>query len=223
MDTELLHFFQIVAPNAKPFYQTPELWTVIGVALGFGLSEITRILRDRAKKKLMRLAIHGELEAIKFQIYQKRENVRQVIQELQQGKILSGITLPTPHTAYNKYYPEIYGELSLLERNCLHTIYEHLLLNDKLMFDFENELKKDLIEKISKDPVKHHLANLRDIGISYDAALKWIDSYLTGNPIDVLHVEKISKNPEAEFNWVNLGSEQKPESNKDPVIEEKAA
>ncbi|NOS67471.1 MAG: hypothetical protein HOO67_03870 [Candidatus Peribacteraceae bacterium] len=182
-------------------------WAAIGVILGFGLSEGSRYIRSKLRIRNLKRAMVEELKSIKYQILQKKETVRQIISALQQSKIQSGITIRTFDLAYKKYLPELYEHLSLKERNCIHTIYEHLLLNDELLANYEKELGDDLLRKVTKDPMGKHLSHLKDMLISYEQVEKWIESYIKGDPADVLHVEVLSKNPQAKGKrWVSMKS-----------------
>lgn len=111
--------------------------TAIGVFLGFGLtvgySNFTKYIRENNLNKQLR----EELRANLYSISQKRSLIEKILEDLKEGKILSGKCVPFQRTIYDKHFHELAPKLSIKERSCLHVIFHYLETVDTTLEDFE--------------------------------------------------------------------------------------
>ena len=106
--------------------KTSGLWTLACIILGFILAEGGGYIRYRWRIHRLRKLIKEELKSILYQIQQKEDIVRQIIDKLKKKEILPGESVGIINIGYRHYAAEIYEHLSVLERNCLHNIHERL-------------------------------------------------------------------------------------------------
>lgn len=160
-------------------------WTVVGVVIGFLLGEGSRIIRDKLRIRRLKRAIREELLSIHKQIDSKKDIIAQMIEAIRSKRILSGLSVAIIDTGYRRYAAELYPHQTLLERNCLHVIYERLRIADKTLNAFDTDFRAAHSEGVMKDPFTVFLGKLEDLRDSYDAVKKLIDLLLAGKAEDV--------------------------------------
>jgi uncharacterized membrane protein YccC len=163
-------------------------WALTGTVLGFILAEGSRALRDRRRIRRLKTALCQELRSILAQIPQKVDIVNQMMESVRRQRILPGLSVPILDMIYKQYGPELYPYLSLQDRNCLHVIYERLLIADTLLGSFEEDLRTARAEAVIQDSFQAYHDRLSELLESYKVVEKLIQSYLSGKPIDVFYV-----------------------------------
>jgi len=158
-----------------------------GTVLGFILGEGNRILTRRRRIKGLKKLIVAELLAIRFQIPQKQDIVRQMDAALDQQQMLGGVSVRIANTGYRQHITELYEHLSPKQRNCLHVIHERLRVVDQFMEEFEERFEPAAQTKIVDNPRAAFRGRCTEMIENYETAIKLIDSYLAGDPIDVFH------------------------------------
>jgi hypothetical protein len=134
--------------------------------------------------------VKEELKSILSQIPLKKDIVNQIISSLEKQRILSGLSVKIVNTGYNRHIEELYEHLTVLQRNCLHVIHEHLAVADKILFSFEQDFLSAKREQIIDNPFDAYKGRFRDILNSYSVVEKLIKGYLKGKPEDVFFVEE---------------------------------
>ena len=165
---------------------------LVGVILGFLLSEISSLCKERMKIASYKRAITAELQSLKGQIPQIKDICRQALTELGKQSFLPPLGVPAVTQAYDNFGAKVQKHLSPLERNCLHIIYGRLKVCDKVLAELENDFRLALAEKVIDDPFLAFSDKIKDIYGSYDIVLSLIDSYLNNNPIDVFKLQAAS-------------------------------
>jgi len=163
-------------------------WGLVGVTLGVLLGEGSRYIRHRARIRKLKRIILEELKSIQAQIPQKIDIIKKIISALKKREMLGGISVRAFTVAYNQHIGELYEHLTLLERNCLHVIYEKLRNADDVLFSLEEDFVTAVRDGIIKDPYAAFRDRLQDFLENYRVTNKLIESYLDGNPIDVFHI-----------------------------------
>ena len=174
--------------HPKMIQISSEIAGLIGVVLGFGLSEFSQYVKYRGRIRRLRVVVTEELKSIRQQISQKTEILDQAITKLKQKRIRPTLSVHALTIGYRSVLGELYGHLGDLDRNCLHVIYEYLRVGDETMDRFETDIVRALKEKIIDDPYEMYAGRLGEVLSAYQQAEKLIDSYLEGKPIDVFHV-----------------------------------
>src|SRR5262249_18575352 len=160
-------------------------WAIVGVVLGFALGEGSRLVRGWFRIARLKKLVRDELLSIRMQIPQKREIVGNIIASLDQRKLLPGISVSAVNTGYRHHISEVYEHLSLIQRNCLHVIHEHLRLSDEIVNRFFDDFQAVTRNKVVDDPFRAFKSMLSEIDGSYQKAETLITSYLSNKPIDV--------------------------------------
>ena len=162
-----------------------EFWALVGVFVGFLLAEVARFLRYRCRIHKLRSILREELKNIPAQIEQKKDIIRQAIDQLKNRSVLPTSSVRVLQTGYIENISELYTHLSERERNCLHVIYERIRIADDLLDNFESKFLTIVQEGIITDPYQFYFARFSDTLKSYDIVQELIKSYLAGNPEDV--------------------------------------
>ena len=92
-------------------------------------------------------------------------------------------------TGYRAILGDLYPHLSLIERNCLHVIYERLRVADEEMDGFQNNFIQAVRDKIINDPWGAYLGRLQELIDSYALVDTLARAYLANRPPDVFQVE----------------------------------
>ena len=163
---------------------------IIGMVVGFGLGEVSRWIHGLLRTRKLKALIEDELEAIKYQIRDKRDIIKQILNALANSQILGGSSVKFLDAGYRTYFFEINEHLTLLQRNCIHVIYERLNNIDGVLFAFEDEFRSASKDPVVSDAYEKAIANLTDCKDSLNVIRKLIDSYLDGSPIDVFYIEQ---------------------------------
>jgi len=169
--------------------KSPYFWSLIFVLVGFLLGEGSRYFRYRSRLWKLKRIIKEELRSILAEIPLKKDIVQQIIAALEKHQVLPGLSVGIINTGYKQHIAELYEHFSFLERNCLHVIHEHLDINDKILFLFEDKFKSAIQDKVINKPFEFYKGYFKEILQSYDIVENLIKAYLDGNPTDVFHIE----------------------------------
>ncbi|MBA7638294.1 hypothetical protein ES703_45947 [subsurface metagenome] len=177
-------------PNrASELVKSPYFWNLIsvisGIILGFLLGEGSRYLRYRLRIRKLKRVVKEELMSILAQIPWKKTIIGEIIDNLDEEKVLSGLSVGIMNTGYKQHIAELYEHLSILQRNCLHVIHERLNIADKTLSSFEHDIASAVREKIIDKPFELYKSRLQEILQSYNVIEDLIKKYLAGKPIDV--------------------------------------
>lgn len=173
--------------SIEKFFEKKEVWTLIGVALGFLLAEGSRWFREFNRRKRVKGALRDELDTNLHLIEQKKDTLRQMIQALEQRKILPGESVHSASIVYTAQISLLSEFLKPLERDSLHVVYERLRVADKMMDEFEYRIKKDLELKVMKNPWAAYKTQLTELSVSYDVVQSLIKDFIAKKPRDVFY------------------------------------
>ena len=174
-------------------FKSPSFSVIVGVILGFLLAEVSRYISYRVRICKLKRMIAIELKSILAQIPLKKDIINQVINELKQNKILSGLSVAILNMGYKQHISELYKELSVLKRNCLHVIHQRLEIADKLLSSYHNELILALQQKIIKNPFQAYINTFQEVLKSYDDVEYLIKGYLNKKPTDVFYIKNMER------------------------------
>ena len=161
-----------------------------GVALGFAFGEGARYARYRLEIWRNKRIIVTELKTILSQLPQKKDILQQAIAKLKQHQFLPTLSVRSITTGYRAVIDDLYPHLSLVERNCLHVIYERLRVADEQMDGFQANFIEAVKEKVINDPWGAYVGRLEELLESYAVVDTLARSYIAKTPIDVFSVEQ---------------------------------
>lgn len=101
---------------------------LIGVIVGFLLSELSQSWRARSRVARARSAITSELRSLQGKIPQLKDICNRAIKELRARTLLPTLAVPAMSSAYDAHIEELQAHLTVTERNCLHIIYSRLIV-----------------------------------------------------------------------------------------------
>jgi hypothetical protein len=165
-------------------------WALAGVVLGFCLGEGTRYLRYRWEIHRNKRLVKQELRSVLSQLPQKQDVLEQAIAKLRQREFLSTASVRVLTTGYSSVLAALYPHLSIIERNCLHVIYERLRVLEHVMESFEKDFLTAVREKTLSDPWAAYTGRLDDLLHSISVVEDLAKSYVAGKPIDVFRTTK---------------------------------
>ena len=163
---------------------------LIGVALGFLLGEGSRYARYRWEISRNKKIVRAELETVLSQIPQKRDILQQAIAHLKQKRFMPTLSVRSVTTGYYSVLEALYPHLKLVERNCLHVVFERLRVADEQMDGFEESFIRALKDKVIEDPWLTYAGRLEELLESYAVIEQLARSCLAKNPIDVFAIRE---------------------------------
>lgn len=161
---------------------------MIGVVFGFLLGEGSRYARYRWEISRNKKIVRAELETVLSQIPQKRDILQQAIAHLKEKRFMSTLSVRSVTTGYYSVLEALYPHLKLVERNCLHVVFERLRVADEQMDGFEESFVRALKDKIIEDPWLTYAGRLEELLESYAVIEKLARSCLAKNPVDVFAI-----------------------------------
>ncbi|MFH1296729.1 MAG: hypothetical protein ABIJ04_05585 [Bacteroidota bacterium] len=159
----------------------------MGVILGFGLGELSRIIRGWYHCRRLKKALFDELVVNYHLIDQKKGNLSQIIDALENKQILRGESVHAATTIYDSCISEIIGSLQPIYRDNLHIIYERLKMNDTLLDHFYSGVTRDIQQQILRDPWLAYKKQLTDMSNSYAIVQSLIKDVVAKSPQDVMY------------------------------------
>ena len=94
--------------------------TLLGVMLGYGLTEVTRVCREKRADIRLRRNLEDELRSNKFIIAQKQDVIRKMITALENKQVLPGRTTSSATIIYDTQIVGIARILGAKERDNVH-------------------------------------------------------------------------------------------------------
>jgi hypothetical protein len=162
-----------------------EAWALIGVIVGAFVSVFIKWVGNILHRRRVKKALRNELERNLYTIIFKKDIIRQIIENLQIKKILSGNSVHSAKSVYIKYISLFSVYLKPIEMDNLHIIYEHLRHHDKFMDEFESRIKNDIESNRISDPWLKYEKDFKDINETYDLVQSLIKDYLENKPKDI--------------------------------------
>ena len=154
----------------------------VGWLLGIGWDGVKRNRERREMRQLLRQELASNL----YMLPQKRDTLKQLLEKLSIGEILSGDTTRFMSVAFTKGFPEIADELSLLERNSYHWIYDNFRTIDETMEAFAGSVISAGREDRTT-AIRGWLGMLKDLIERTKLVETLVTKHLNGAPADVFH------------------------------------
>ena len=167
------------APSISPWF------ALAGVLLGFLLGEGSRYARYRWEIWRNKRIIKTELQTILSQLPQKQDILRQALGKLKEKRFMSTLSVRAVTTGYHAVLDDLYPHLSLVERNCLHVVYERLRVMDEQMDGLEQTFISSVKDKIIGDPWSAYGGRLEELLESCAVIDDLARGYIAGSPVDV--------------------------------------
>jgi phytoene/squalene synthetase len=119
------------------------------------------------------------------QLPQKRDILRQAVVHLKAQRFMPTRSVHAVTTGYQSVFNDVYPHLSLVERNCLHVIYERLRVAEEVMDGLEDDFLKAVKDKAFDDPWAAFAGRLEETLASYEVVEDLARAYIAMTPIDV--------------------------------------
>jgi len=165
---------------------------LVGVVVGFLLSEISSVYKKHKERKDARTSILDEVRFNHHQTINKIEILDQAINALKQQRFLSTKCAKYSTTEFENLYHIALPKLSILERDNLRHLNSFYLTIDKILDEFDDSFKNDIdsvhIRQNTLESVyKAAATQLEDIRNSLYASLKISSKLLEGNPLPIFN------------------------------------
>jgi hypothetical protein len=157
----------------------------LGVFLGAGYEE----WKSRRNRKTLKEALIEELRSNLQMVPQKKDIVKQIISHLNKDKLLPGSGTRFIRIFYETYFPSIFPDLNIKERNSFHILYEYFRIVDWLLESYSECIVESMGTERVNEYIRLYLAMMKDILNLLNLAEKLITNHLAGNPEDVLYSE----------------------------------
>lgn len=158
-----------------------------GVGVGFLLGEGSRYARYRLDIRRNKQLVRAELKSLLSQIPQKRDILNQAAAHLRSGRFMPTMSVHSITTGYYSVLESLYPHLPLIERNCLHVIFERIRVVDDLMDNLEDLFTKAMKDQIFDAPTIYS-ERIDELLESLNVVENLSISYLARSPIDVFSV-----------------------------------
>ncbi len=162
--------------------------TILGVILGFLLQEWKE--KRRVRRNLSQ--IKEELRANFHILNWKRPILKDMIEHLENGKVLPGESVRCLTAIYREHFASMSTHLPELDRNSIHVIHERLRILDESMSGYEAEVKAlvganpQAAKQIATLTI---LPKLKDLLASLSQTQELIKQHLNQKPEDVLGIK----------------------------------
>jgi len=168
------------------FYERNEFWALSGVIVGFLLSALWEIIKNKLSIHRKRKAIESELRTNLGLIPQKIDLLNKVKTSLDQETVLPSYTVHYTTYLNDHYIGNVGPHLTEDQRSCLHVIYESMKFVDR----FLDSLFRDFIEFRSSgqlsEPFKAFSGMCEDLIERSNLTQEMIKEYLMGKPRKVI-------------------------------------
>lgn len=163
---------------------------LIGVFVGFVLAVGHQELKEWLQRRAMKAALLAELKSNLHMLPQKRDIIRQIIQNLSVGKLLPGDSVRFSTAIYDAHYSALSWRYSDRERNSLHVIYEYFRTADSTLASYSDHIVASLESESLNDIIGIQTARMTDIANVLNIAEKLISDHLADRPEDVFQIAK---------------------------------
>jgi hypothetical protein len=165
------------------------LWSLIGVFIGFLLSEGTQWLKIRFEQRGLHSAMTAELQSIVRMIPSKIDILVQA-----RGHFANARLMPTTSTHFpNQIYWRLISsspELVTTEtRDCLHVLYERLRIIDESMDSLENRFNSIAATHSTGQAVEATTGSVGDLTEALQTCRMLAQSVLDNKPINVYQLQ----------------------------------
>lgn len=160
---------------------------LLGVFIGFFLSEGTAILKEKARAKKYRTALFDELETILYQISQKEDIAIKMLEAMKENKFLPGLSTSFASTMYIHYFPSIIHTFSPIERDNIRHIYSTTNTLDTVMSNIETEYKQDINGTGMANVNAAYSGKIKDVIATYSVLKELINSLVNMMPKDIYY------------------------------------
>jgi hypothetical protein len=159
--------------------------TLIGIFVGFGLSESTQLLKTMYRKRRLRKALVLEVDAILRLIPLRKFALTNDVEAYKGGGVVMPSTIiQFPNSAYKKLLDSEPDTLKSIERDCLHAAYEILRI-----IDSRTEGIMSLFNSMTSIHTKEHgtkaaVSQLSMFAKSLDNSSMFLESFLKGTSVN---------------------------------------
>ncbi len=164
------------------FYERNEFWALGGIIVGFLLSVLWEIIKNKLSIHRKRKAIESELRTNLGLIPQKIDLLNKVKTSLDQETVLPSYTVHYTTYLYDHYIGNVGPHLTEDQRSCLHVVYESMKFADR----FLDSLFRDFVELRSSgqlsEPFKAFSGMCEDLIERSNLTQEMIKEYLMGKP-----------------------------------------
>jgi predicted MPP superfamily phosphohydrolase len=161
------------------------LWSLLGVLVGFILSEGTQLVKSKFSEKELREGLLAELQAITRMIPSRHDILLQAEHHLNNSHSMPTTSTHFPSSIYKKIIASNPNIISPKERDCLHVLYERLRIIDEAMDNFESRLTTISSAHSPSQAIKASLASVHDLQEALNVSSTLAKSVIDKSPINV--------------------------------------
>lgn len=166
-------------------FERNEFWALIGVIIGYVLTELTRFIRTFKEKRNLRKALFDELEINYFLLEHKKDTLTNILNAIEKKEVLSGISVNAARAVYESHTSSIILLLEPIERDLIQNIYSRLEIIDTYLDNFENEIITAIKDNIANDPWAVYKSRSSDMKDNCEIIQEYIKSALDKVPLDI--------------------------------------
>jgi hypothetical protein len=166
------------------------IYGLVGVFVGFLVSAGWTEYKDWRCRSKLKKGLMQELRTNLYMIPQKRDILKQILNALAQGQLLHGEGVHFQKKLYLEKYKILMNELTQIERNSLHYIYESFRILDSEMAEYANNIMDNVDSQHIQKFIKRYSLQFKDLLENLNDVENSIKKHLQGNPIDVFHINK---------------------------------
>ena len=162
-------------------------WTILGIVIGFGLAELSAIIKKCKERKDCKNALIDEVRFNQEQTKNKISILDQIINTLQKGQFLSTQCATYSTIEFDNLYHIAIPVLSTLEKDNFRHLNSFYKKIDSILGSFDQEFKSDIdnceTRQNTMDSIyKSAAVKLKDIRDSLASNLELTNELLNGSP-----------------------------------------
>jgi hypothetical protein len=166
------------------------LWTLLGVLVGFGFTEISSRVKKRRERIDCKAAL---LDEVRFNLEQSKDKIDildQVIRALSEKEFLSTKCGRYSTTEFNSFFYITVPILTNVEKDNLRHLNSFYLKIDALLDEFDSQFRSDIEGSEKRDATiesvyKGHIIQLTDIRDSVSTHISLSEKLMSGEPVDL--------------------------------------
>lgn len=165
------------------------LWSLIGVFVGFLLSEVAHWLKQRAERRERRAALISELRSIIRMIPSKLDILAQAQKCFTNARLMLTASTHFPKQAYSRLISTAPELLKADARDCLHVLHENLRIIDESMDGLEDRFNAIAEAHSIGQAVEAATGAIRDLEQALHVCKSLAQSVLDGAPVNVYQLQ----------------------------------
>jgi hypothetical protein len=165
------------------------IWSLLGVVVGFGLSELAQWFRACIEHRTLRKALTAELQSIVRMIPNKLDILAQAERNIENAHLMPAASVHFPSYIYGRIIETAPDLLAPAARDCLHVLHERMRIIDASMDGLEERFNVTMAAQSIGQAYVSVSGAIHDMSEALRHSQDLAESVLKGKPTNVYRLE----------------------------------